>query len=105
MAMKIATHIGAPCAYEYPSIALLKAKIDAIERSISPAIIKKIIAKPIIRISLEFEKICETLIELRKLSVVIDASTQTEKSNARIAVSQDLRTLKAFRFDTIKPFP
>ena len=45
------------------------------------------------------------MIELRKLSVVIDASTQTEKSRARIAVSQDLRTLKVFTFDTVKPFP
>ena len=45
------------------------------------------------------------MIELRKLSVVIDASTQTEKRRARIAVSQDLRTLKVFRFDTVKPFP
>jgi hypothetical protein len=103
--MMIASQMGAPWAYEYPSIALLKAKIDAIERSISPQIIKKIMAKPIIKISLEFEKIWETLIELRKLSVVIDASTQTEKSSARMAVSQDLRTLKVFRFDTVKPFP
>ena len=101
----IANQIGAPWAYEYPSIALLRAKMDAIERSISPEMMRKIIAKPIIKISLEFEKICETLIELRKLSVVIDASTQTEKRSATIAVSQDLRTLKVFTFDTIKPFP
>jgi len=58
-----------------------------------------------IMISLEFEKICETLIELRKLSVVKDAKTQTEKSKARIAVSQDLRTLKVFFSDTVTPFP
>lgn len=56
-------------------------------------------------ISLEFEKICETLMELKKLSEVRDASTQTEKRRARMAVSQDLRILKALRFDTIKPFP
>jgi hypothetical protein len=31
--------------------------MDAIERSISPAMIKKIMAKPIIKISLEFENI------------------------------------------------
>lgn len=47
-------------------------------------------------ISLEFEKICETLMELKKLSEVMDASTQTEKRRARMAVSQDLRILKAF---------
>ena len=46
-------------------------------------------------ISLELEKICETLIELKKLSVVKEARTHTEKSSARIAVSQDLRTLNA----------
>jgi len=66
---------------------------------------RKIIANPMIRISLEFEKICETLIELKKLSVVNDAKTQTAKSRARIAVSQDLRTLKVFFSDTVKPFP
>ena len=79
--------------------------IEAIDKSISPVMMRKIIANPMMRISLELEKICETLIELKKLSVVIDAKTQTEKSRARIAVSQDLRTLKVFFSDTVKPFP
>jgi hypothetical protein len=86
-------------------MALLSAKIDAIDKSISPVMMRKTMAKPMIKISLELEKICETLIELKKLSVVIDAKTQTEKSRARIAVSQDLRTLKVFFSDTAKPFP
>ena len=54
-------------------------------------------------ISLELEKICETLIEVKKLSVVSVARTQTAKSRAMIAVSQDLRTLKVFLSDIIKP--
>ena len=105
IAIRIESQIGAPAAYDQPSIALLRAKIEAIDKSISPVMMRKIIANPMIRISLEFEKICETLIELKKLSVVIDAKTQTEKSRARIAVSQDLRTLKVFFSDTVKPFP
>ena len=105
IAIRIASQIGAPAAYEYPNIALLSAKIDAIDKSISPVMMRKTIAKPMIKISLELEKICETLIELKKLSVVIDAKTQTEKRRARIAVSHDLRTLKVFFSDTAKPFP
>jgi hypothetical protein len=84
-------------------MALLSARIEAIERSISPAIIRKTMAKAIIMISLELEKICETLIEVKKLSVVSVARTQTAKSRAMIAVSQDLRTLKVFLSDIIKP--
>jgi hypothetical protein len=57
MAMMIDSQIGAPAAYDQPNMALESAKIEAIDRSISPVMMRKIMAKAIIMISLELEKI------------------------------------------------
>jgi len=51
-----------------------------------------------IMISLKLEKTCETLIAVRKFSVVIEAKIQTKKSNKMIAVSQ------ANRNPLVRPF-
>ena len=74
---------------------LLRAKIDATERSISPKMIINNIAKAMIIISLVFEKIYEKLSEVKNPSVVVDAITITTSSSPIIAVSQLLRTCTA----------
>ena len=64
------------------------AKLDAIERSISPEIIKNVTGKAIIIISPVFEKIWEIFSDVKKFEVVKDASTQTKNKNPRITMSQ-----------------
>ena len=102
MQIRIASQIGAPCAYDQPSIEDPSAKIDATERSISPVIIRKMTPKAMIVISLVLEKICETLMLLKKLSVVSEAAIQTVTKIARIEVSQVRRNLN---FIVATPFP
>jgi hypothetical protein len=74
----------------------LKAKLEAIERSISPEIIKKVTGKAMIMISPVFENICETFNEVKKFEVVKDARTQTKNRNPRITMSQVKRIWRVF---------
>ena len=57
-------------------------------------------------ISLVFEKIYEKLSEVKKPSVVVEASINTIASSPRIAVSQLLGSELSFKnLDTVIPFP